>query len=110
MTCQSSRVAITPASATQVATPMRHHEARCSRGRYRDSQAIGDRQLTRVRPRLWRSSAASAMMATRTASPPMNITIFFMAVGAVMNRVSMSMRADNPGWAGTFKSVNIPPT
>jgi len=32
------------------------------------------------------------------------------AVGAVMNRVSMSTRADNPGWAGTFRSVKIPPT
>ena len=33
-----------------------------------------------------------------------------MADGAVMNRVSMSMRADSPGWAGTFRSVKIPPT
>ena len=33
-----------------------------------------------------------------------------MAVGAVMNRVSMSMRADSPGCAGTFRSVKIPPT
>ncbi len=27
-----------------------------------------------------------------------------------MNRVSMSMRADSPGCAGTFRSVKIPPT
>ena len=110
MTCHSSRVAITPASAIQVAIPTRHHVGQRRRGRYRDSQAIGDRQLSSVPPRLRRSSTASAMMATSTASAPRTITIFLRTVGAVMNRVSMSMRADSPGCAATFMSVKIPPT
>ena len=50
------------------------------------------------------------MMATSTASAPAAITSFLRAVGVVMNRVSMSTRADSPGWAGTLRSVKIPPT
>ena len=111
MTCQTSSVPITPTSASQVAAPTRHHVAQCTPGRYRDSQAIGDRQLISMSPpRLRRSSAAIARMATMTASPPRTITTFLIAVGAVMNRVSMSTRADSPGCGGTFKSVKIPPT
>ena len=111
MTCQSSSVAITPASAIHVAIPTRRHELHRARGRYRESQAIGDRQLTSVPPpRLRRSSAAIAMTAVRTARAPTAMASCLRAVGAVMNRVSMSTRADSPGWAGTFRSVKIPPT
>ena len=87
MTCQTSSVAITAASVSQVAQPIRHPLARCARGRYRDSQAIGERQLTSVPPRLCRSSTASAMMATRTASAPSAITSLLQGGG----------RRDEPG-------------
>ncbi len=111
MMCHSSSVAITPASAIQVAIPTRRQLARRVPGRYLESQAIGERQLSSVLPpRLRRSSTASAMMAVSTARAPRTITISLMTVGAVMKRVSMSMRADNPGPAGTFKSVKTPPT
>ncbi len=82
-------------------------------GRYRASQAMGERQSTSLKssaPRLWRSSAAKLRMATKTASAARTITIFLIGLGAVMNRVSMSMRADRLGCAGTFRSVKIPPT
>ena len=45
-----------------------------------------------------------------TDSTPSTITASFSAVGVVMNRVSMSMRADSPGCAATFKSVKTPAT
>ncbi len=61
-------------------------------------------------PRLRRSSTASATMAVSTASVPSTITICLRTVGAVMNRVSMSTRAESPGPAGTLRSVKIPPT
>ena len=99
MTCQSSRVAITAASANHVASPTRRHDVQCGR-QLRSLSA----------PRLRRSNAASARMAVRTARAPTAITTFLIAVGAVMNRVSISTRADNPGWDGTFKSVKMPPT
>ncbi len=109
--CHSNRVAITPASAIHVASPTRRQFARCVPGRYRDSQAMGERQLSSVPPpRLRRSSTASATMAVSTDRTPSAITIFLTAVGAVMNRVSMSTRAESPGPAGTFRSVKIPPT
>ena len=50
------------------------------------------------------------MMASKTASTPTAIPSFFRAVGAVTNRVSISMRAESPGCGGTFRSVKIPPT
>jgi hypothetical protein len=109
MTCQTASVPITAASLSKVAALI-GQRARCPCGRYRDSQPIGDRQLTSVLPRLCRSSTDSAMMATKTASTPSAIPSFLMAVGAVMNRVSISTRADSPGCAGTFRSVKIPPT
>ncbi|COW40376.1 Uncharacterised protein [Mycobacterium tuberculosis] len=63
-----------------------------------------------MRPLLSRSSAASPTMATRTASTPRSITAFLSAPGVVINRVSMSTRADSPGCAPTFRSVKMPPT
>ena len=94
MRCQSSSVAITPASASQVASPGRRQR----------------RQLRGTRVPDCRSRTASATIAVTTASPPRAITAFFSVVGATMNRVSTSMRADNPGCAGTFRSVKTPPT
>ncbi len=41
---------------------------------------------------------------------PSTMTASLSGVGLVMNRVSMSMRADKPGWAGTFRSVKMPAT
>ena len=40
-------------------------------------------------------------MEARTQSTPSTITASFSGVGDVMKRVSMSMRADRPGWAAT---------
>ncbi len=94
MTCQSSSVAITPASASEVASPA------CSRRR----------QLRGVRRPDRRSRTASATIAVSTDSPPRASTARLSIVGETMNRVSTSMRADNPGCAGTFRSVKIPPT
>ncbi len=109
MTCQTSSVATTPTSASTVAQPVRHRAAHRAPVRSRDNRRSGDRQLVSVAPRLCRSSTTRARMATRTASAPPASTSFLTAVGAAMNRVSMSTRADNPGWAGTFRSVKMPP-
>jgi hypothetical protein len=45
-----------------------------------------------------------------THSTPATMTASLSGDGLVMNRVSTSMRADSPGWAGTFRSVNTPVT
>ena len=94
MTCQSSSVETTPASASHKPGPPR-------------SQA---RQLRSVRRPACRSSTANATIETSTASPPSASTAFLISVGATMNRVSTSMRADRPGCAGTVRSVKMPPT
>ncbi len=104
-------MAITAASVSQVANPTRQRDSRGSRGRYLESQAMGERQSRSASPpRLSRSRAAKATMAPRTAIAPRIMAMVLVTVGAVMNRVSTSMRADNPGWAWTFKSVKMPPT
>ena len=99
MTCHSSRVAITAASASSVAAPGRR---RGQRGRHRVRQP----GLPRARP----SSTASAAIDVSAASAPRTRMAALTAVGEVMNRVSTSTRADSPCWAGTFRSVKMPPT
>ena len=44
------------------------------------------------------------------AETPSTITPSLSGVGEVMKRVSTSTRADSPGWAATFRSVNTPAT
>ncbi len=109
MTCQSSKVPITPMSAIQGALP---------------SQAVGPpacggvtiptRKKRRHAPNTRLpdvlSSTASATIEATTEMTPSTITASFRAVGVVMNRVSTSMRADSPGWAATFRSVKTPAT
>ncbi len=94
MTCQSSRVPITPTSVTRV--------------------MIGTRRKRRHAPRTRRpdvpSRIARATIDASTEATPRTITASFSAVGVVMKRVSMSMRADSPGWGASFRSVKIPAT
>ena len=94
MTCQSSRVPTTTASASQVASPTRQNRR----------HAPGTRLPAR------RSSSASATMDASVASTPSVISTVLSAVGTVMKRVSTSMRALSPGCAATFRSVNTPAT
>ena len=57
------------------------------------------------------SSIASATIEASTQATPSTITASLSAVGVVMNRVSMSMRADRPGLGRrTFRSVKMPAT
>ena len=56
------------------------------------------------------SRTVSAIIEASTETTPSTITASFSFVGEVMNRVSTSMRADNPGWAATLRSVKIPAT
>ena len=90
MRCHSTRVPITAVSISQ-----------CRSGRRR-------RLPTVRRPR--RSRIASAKIEAMTPASPAAITAILSAVGVVMKRVSTSMRAESPGWAGTFNSVKIPVT
>ena len=84
---------MTPASASQVDSPARQN--RCQRR--------GSRQAD------CRSSTASATIDVITHSTPRIIAASLRVVGAVMNRVSTST-GRQPGWAGTFSSVNSPAT
>ena len=94
MTCQSSRVPITPMSVIQVTMPTRRKRRQPPRTRLPDVL----------------SRTASATIEASTEMTPSTITASFSAVGVVMNRVSTSMRADSPGWAATFRSVKTPAT
>ena len=93
MTCHSSSVPTTPTSASQVARPTRQN-----------------RRHARATRRLRRSSTASATIDAMTHATPSTITPSLSGVGEVMKRVSMSMRADSPACAATFRSVNTPAT
>ena len=94
MTCQSSKVPTTPMSTSHVDGLTRQNRRHASRTRRPDR----------------RSSTASATIDASTQMTPSTITPSFSAVGAVMNRVSTSMRAERPGWAATRRSVNTPTT
>ncbi len=94
MTCHSSSVPITPISVIQVTTPTRRKR----------------RQAPAIRLPEPASSTASATIDASTEATPSTITASLSAVGVVMNRVSMSIRADSPGSAATFRSVKMPAT
>ena len=104
MTCHSSSVPTTPTSASQVARPTRQNRRHASRKRRLDSRLISPPE------RLRRYSTASATIEAITHATPSTITPSLSGVGEVMKRVSMSMRADSPACAATFRSVNTPAT
>lgn len=76
---------MTPRSASHVATPTR----------------VSRRQACRTVCAERRLSHASATIETITQATPSTIATSLSALGELMNRVSMSTKADRPGCGGT---------